>query len=75
MHALAWLAAAELAHGRPQRAVSAAERAITLAPDDALASYALGISLKKLGDPGAQRWLERASALSPGVRVALDSVR
>jgi Flp pilus assembly protein TadD len=55
--------------------VTAAERAIALAPDDALASYALGISLKKLGDPAAQRWLERASALSPGVRVALDSVR
>ena len=75
VHALAWLAAAELASGRPRRAVGAAERAIALAPDDALACYALGISLKKLGDPGAQRWLERASALSPGVRVALDSVR
>jgi len=75
VHALAWLAAAEVAHGRPNRAVGAAERAIALAPDDALASYALGVSLKKLGDPGAQRWLERASALSPGLRVALDSVR
>jgi len=75
VHALAWLAAAELALDRPRRAVSAAERAIALAPDDALASYALGISLKKLGDPGAQRWLERALALSPGVRVALDSVQ
>jgi Flp pilus assembly protein TadD len=75
VHALAWLAAAEIARGRPKAAVSAAERAIALAPDDALASYALGISLKKLGDPGAERWLERASALSPGVRVALDSVR
>jgi tetratricopeptide (TPR) repeat protein len=75
VHALSWLAAAELARGRPQDAVSAAERALALAPDDALASYALGISLKKLGDPAAERWLERASALSPGVRVALDSVR
>jgi len=75
VHALAWLAAAELAQGRPQEAVGAAERAIALAPNDALASYALGISLKKLGDPAARRWLERASALSPGVRVALDSVR
>lgn len=75
VHALSWLAAAELARGRPRAAVAAAERAIALAPDDALASYALGVSLKKLGDPGAQRWLERASALSPGVRVALDSVR
>ncbi|HEY3257002.1 MAG TPA: tetratricopeptide repeat protein [Polyangiaceae bacterium] len=75
VHALAWLAAAELARGRPQQAANAAERAIALAPDDALASYALGVSLKKLGDPGAQRWLERASALSPGVQVALDSVR
>ncbi|HKO53380.1 MAG TPA: tetratricopeptide repeat protein [Polyangiaceae bacterium] len=75
VHALAWLAAAELARGRLEAAVGAAERAIALAPDDALASYALGVSLKKLGDPGAQRWLERASALSPGVQVALDSVR
>ncbi len=75
VHALAWLAAAELARGRPQEAVTAAERAIALAPNDALASYALGISLKKLGDRAAQRWLERASALSPGVQVALDSVR
>ena len=75
VHALAWLAAAELARGRPHEAVSAAERAIALAPDDALASYALGVSLKKLGDASAQRWLERASALSPGVQVALDSLR
>ncbi len=75
VHALSWLAAAELAHGRPEQAVAVAERAIALAPDDALASYALGVSLKPLGDPAAQRWLERASALSPGVQVALDSVR
>lgn len=72
VHALAWLAAAELASNRPRQAVSAAERAIALAPDDALASFALGVSLKKLGDPAAERWLERARALSPGVRVALD---
>ena len=75
VHALAWLAAAQVARGRLHEAVTAAERAIALAPDDALASYALGVSLKKLGDPSAQRWLERASALSPGVQVALDSVR
>lgn len=75
VHALSWLAAAEVARGRPREAVAAAERAIALAPDDALASYALGVGLKKLGDPSADRWLERASALSPGVRVALDSVR
>jgi len=75
VHALAWLAAAQLAHDRPELAIRAAQHAIQLAPDDALASYALGISLKKLGDPGAQRWLARASALSPGVRLALDSVR
>jgi Flp pilus assembly protein TadD len=73
VHALAWLAAAELASDRPRRAVTAAERAIALAPDDALASFALGVSLKKLGDPAAERWLERARALSPGVRVALEA--
>lgn len=75
VHALAWLAAAQVAAGRPRRAVSAAERAIELAPDDALASFALGVSLKQLADPAAKRWLQRASALSPGVRVALDSLR
>lgn len=75
VQALAWLAAAELARGRPSAAVESAERAIALAPDDPLASYALGIGLQKLGDPAATRWLERASALSPGVRVALDSLR
>ena len=56
-------------------AENSAERALALAPDDALASYALGMGLKKLGDPGAERWLSRASALSPSVRVALDSSR
>ena len=75
VHALAWLAAAELAAGHVRDALSHAERAIQLAPDDALASYAVGLSLKKLGDPAAKRWLERASALSPGVRLALDSVQ
>jgi len=72
--ALAWLAAAELARGNVESAIAAAQRALALAPDDALASFALGLSLKKLGDPGAKRWLERAQALSPRVKVALDSV-
>ncbi|HWZ91314.1 MAG TPA: tetratricopeptide repeat protein [Polyangiaceae bacterium] len=74
VNALAWLAAAELARGRTREAVGAAERALALAPDDPLASYAMGVSLKKLGDPGAQRWLARARALSPGVQTALDSL-
>jgi Flp pilus assembly protein TadD len=75
VHALAWLSAAELAAGRPRAAVSAAERAIQLAPDDALASYALAASLKRLGDSAAQRWLARASALSPAAQFSLDSLR
>jgi tetratricopeptide (TPR) repeat protein len=75
VHALAWLAAAQLSAGRPRAALAAAERAIALAPDDALASYALGASLKKLGDPAAKRWLDRASTLSPGLKLALDSPR
>jgi Flp pilus assembly protein TadD len=54
--------------------VGAAERAIALAPDNALASFALGVSLKKLGDPSAERWLARARVLSPRVKVALDSL-
>lgn len=75
VHALAWLAAAQLSAGRPRAALAAAERAIALAPDDALASYALGVSLKKLGDRSAQRWLDRASTLAPGLKLALDSAR
>ena len=75
VHALAWLAAAQLSAGRPRAALAAAERAIALAPDDALASYALGVSLKKLGDPAAKRWLDRASTLSPSLKLALDSRR
>ena len=75
VNALSWLSAAELTRGRPREAVGAAERALALSPDDALASYTLGLSLKKLGDPGAERWLERAQALSPSVQVALDSLR
>jgi len=73
--ALAWLSTAELSRGRAREAVGAAEQALALAPDNALASYTLGLSLKKLGDPGAKRWLDRAQALSPGVKVALDSMR
>ncbi|MEP7051052.1 MAG: tetratricopeptide repeat protein, partial [Pseudomonadota bacterium] len=75
VNALSWLSAAELARDRPREAVGAAERALALAPDSALASYTLGLSLKKLGDPGAKRWLARAQALSPSVKVALDSLR
>ncbi|MEO7033035.1 MAG: tetratricopeptide repeat protein [Polyangiaceae bacterium] len=74
-NALAWLSAAELARGQPREAVGAAESALALAPDDALACYTLGLSLKKLGNPSANRWLSRAQALSPGVKVALDSLR
>ena len=75
VNALSWLSTAELARGQAREAVGAAERALALAPDDALASYTLGLSLKKLGDPSAKRWLSRAQALSPGVKVALDSLR
>lgn len=74
VNALSWLAAAELGRGHTQAAIAAAERALTLAPDDALASYALAVGLKKQGDPGAARWLARARALSPGAHLALDSL-
>jgi len=72
--ALSWIAAAELGRGHTEAAIAAAERALALAPDDALASYALAIGLKKQGDPGAPRWLARARALSPGAHLALDSL-
>jgi Flp pilus assembly protein TadD len=74
VNALAWIAAAELARGRTREAVGAAQRALSLAPDDALASYALGVSLKKLRDPSAKHWLARARALSPGLEMSLNSL-
>jgi Flp pilus assembly protein TadD len=73
VNALAWLSTAELARGRAREAVGAAEKALALAPDDALASFSLGLGLKQLGDPNAERWLDRAHALSPRVRRARHS--
>jgi Flp pilus assembly protein TadD len=68
--ALSWMSAAQLARGHLREAVGSAEKALALAPEDALANYSLALALQQLGDPSAKQWLARAQALSPGVRVA-----
>jgi tetratricopeptide (TPR) repeat protein len=63
--ALGWLATVELARGRPRHAVGAAERALALDAQDPVATYAMARALSELGDPAAEGWLLRASALAP----------
>lgn len=63
--ALGWVAVCELALGRAQPAVAAADAALRLEPDDPLATYALAVALDDLGDPSALAWLERASLANP----------
>jgi tetratricopeptide (TPR) repeat protein len=64
--ALAWMAVAELASGRPRHAVAAAHRALSLDPQSPVATFALAKALDKLHDPAAARWLEHAQKLAPG---------
>jgi Flp pilus assembly protein TadD len=63
--ALAWLATAELAQGRPSHAVGIAQRALELVPNDSVATYALAVALAELGSPDARAWLERARHNAP----------
>lgn len=62
--ALGWMATAELARGEPRRAVGAAQRAISLVPDEPVAVHALAQALSLLGDPTAPAWAARSRALS-----------
>jgi Flp pilus assembly protein TadD len=62
--ALAWMATAELARGELRRAVGAAERAISLSPDEPVAIRALATALILLADPAAPAWSARSRALS-----------
>jgi tetratricopeptide (TPR) repeat protein len=63
--ALGWTATAELARGRPNRALAAARRAVALDPNDAVAVYTLAATLTRIGDPEAGGWVERAKKLAP----------
>ena len=58
--ALAWMATAELAAGRPRRAAVAAERALSRDPNEPVAIYAFAVALKKLGHEDAAKWWQRA---------------
>ena len=62
--ALGWLATAELARGEPRRAVGAAERALSLDPEQPVAIRALATALSQLDDPSAAAWAERSRQLS-----------
>jgi tetratricopeptide (TPR) repeat protein len=62
--ALGWLATAELARGEPRRAVGAAERALSLDPEQPVAIRALATALAQLDDPAAAAWAERSQKLS-----------
>jgi tetratricopeptide (TPR) repeat protein len=62
--ALGWLATAELARGEPRRAVGAAQRALSLEPDEPVAVRALAGALFQLQDPSAAAWAERSRRLS-----------
>ncbi|HTQ07446.1 MAG TPA: tetratricopeptide repeat protein [Polyangiaceae bacterium] len=63
--ALAWLATAELASGRPSEASVSARRALSLDPESTVATYALALALRELDAPDAAAWLARARRTSP----------
>lgn len=67
--ALAWMATAELAAGRPTRAAAAAERALSQDPSEPVAIYAFAIALRMLGHADAAPWWERAKRV-----VGLESL-
>jgi tetratricopeptide (TPR) repeat protein len=61
--ALSWMATGELAAGKPRRALGAAQKALDLVPDDAVASYVVAASLVVLNNPSAKDWILRALEL------------
>jgi tetratricopeptide (TPR) repeat protein len=63
--ALGWMATAELAAGRPRLAVGAAQKALSLSPEDPVATYVLATALAQLGDKNAAEWRARAQELLP----------
>jgi Flp pilus assembly protein TadD len=63
--ALGWMATAELASGRPRHAIGAAQKALSLIPDDPVATYVLAVALAQVGDKSAEQWRMRARELMP----------
>jgi tetratricopeptide (TPR) repeat protein len=63
--ALGWMATAELASGRPRLAIGAARRALSLIPDDAVATYVLAVALAEVDRKRAVPWQARVRELMP----------
>ena len=63
--ALGFLASAELAESHPDRAASAARRALALDPQSSVATYVLALALGTLGSPDAAAWVSRARRTAP----------
>ena len=73
--ALGWLAVAELMRDRPRHAVGAAHRALDLAPNDSVATYAMAVALSRLDSPEARPWALRAARVSPGDALLSEELR
>jgi tetratricopeptide (TPR) repeat protein len=69
VQALGWLAASELARGRPHDALRAAHRALSLDPHEPVATYVVARALTLLDDPGASAWRRRALLLAPSAEL------
>ncbi|HEV8549941.1 MAG TPA: tetratricopeptide repeat protein [Polyangiaceae bacterium] len=63
--ALGFYAACELAERRPEEAVVAARRALSLEPEQGVATYTLALALAALSSPEAPAWLRRARRALP----------
>jgi predicted Zn-dependent protease len=63
--AWSWLGAIHLARADYPKALGAAENALALDRNDAVATYVVATALCATGDPRAPAWLERVRRLSP----------
>lgn len=64
VEAWAWWATAELAAGRPQRAIALADRALGLVPNQSVATEVMAQAMERLGDPEAASWRRQAERLA-----------
>jgi tetratricopeptide (TPR) repeat protein len=68
--AWSWLAAIHLARADYNKAFDAAEHALALDRNDAVATYVVATAMCATGDPRAPAWLARARILSPHEQAA-----
>jgi Flp pilus assembly protein TadD len=64
-YAWAWLAIARLGNNNFDGAIEAAEEALKIDRDQAVATHAMGAALEQRRDPRAAAWVARSRALSP----------